>query len=229
MISAFLQWLGFGLCHQLPERSFFGGGIQAPVCARDTGIYIGFVVSLALVALLHRGERRRGFPGAAAWIVFGLLVAWMGFDGFSSYAGLRTTTNELRLITGLGVGFASAAILAPMLNEELWKRSSSARILDPTWRLAVWVVAMPVTWAALWWLAPLLGIAYPLLIALCILATFTAINLVIIGMLPPFDRAADRISQLILPATIALAVTFVEIWLAGLMRVALFALAGVSS
>ena len=62
MLAEFLHWLGFGLCHQLPERSFFGGGVQVPVCARDTGIYVGFVVAFALIALVHRGERPTGFP-----------------------------------------------------------------------------------------------------------------------------------------------------------------------
>ncbi|TLM98193.1 MAG: DUF2085 domain-containing protein, partial [Actinobacteria bacterium] len=104
VLSEFLQWFGFGLCHQLPERSFFGGGYQLPVCARDTGIYVGFMVSLAVVAAIHRRERPRGFPRPAVWALLGILVALMGADGVSSYAGWRETTNALRLATGLGVG-----------------------------------------------------------------------------------------------------------------------------
>ena len=52
MLQGFLHWMGYGLCHQLPERSFFGGGVQVPVCARDTGIYFGVLISLALIAIV---------------------------------------------------------------------------------------------------------------------------------------------------------------------------------
>ena len=45
MLAAFLHWLGLRPVPPAPERSFFGGGVQVPVCARDTGIYIGFVLS----------------------------------------------------------------------------------------------------------------------------------------------------------------------------------------
>ena len=53
-LRSLLHGMGYGLCHQLPERSFFGGGVQVPVCARDTGIYIGVLLSLFLIAVLHK-------------------------------------------------------------------------------------------------------------------------------------------------------------------------------
>src|SRR6266404_9479319 len=33
------------LCHQLPDRSFFIAGHQFAVCARCTGLYVGFTVA----------------------------------------------------------------------------------------------------------------------------------------------------------------------------------------
>ena len=161
VIQSFLQWLGFGLCHQLPERSFFGGGTQVPVCARDTGIYLGFMLSLILIALVHRGDRPREFPAPAGWVAIALMIGAMGVDGVSSYAGLRPTTNDLRLITGLLAGYAIGAVLTPMLNDEFWRTGSRERVLDPTWRLLAWLATVPVAFVAIRFGAPLLGVGYP--------------------------------------------------------------------
>jgi len=225
MLQSFLHWLGFGLCHQLPERSFFGGGVQAPVCARDTGIYIGFLVSLTLISILHGSRRPRGFPAVPGWIAIGLMIAAMGWDGVSSYAGFRTTTNDLRLLTGLTAGFAIAAILAPMLNDELWRTGTSERVLSPSWRLGAWLAAVPVTFALVRWGGPLLGVGYPLLVAVAVLATLTAVNLVIVCLTPAFERKAGRITDAWLAILIALLIAVLEIWLSGLLRYGLISLA----
>ena len=36
-------------CHQLPERSFFIGKYQMPICARCLGIIIGYIISIILL------------------------------------------------------------------------------------------------------------------------------------------------------------------------------------
>ena len=218
MIQSFLHWFGFGLCHQLPERSFFGGGAQVPVCARDTGIYVGFLLSLALIAALHRGSRPREFPSVAGWIAIGLMIGAMGIDGVSSYAGWRTTTNDLRLITGLLAGYAIAAMLAPMLNDVVWRTGSRERVLDPAWRLGVWLATVPAAFVVIRFALPLLGVGYPLLVAALILATLTAVNLVMVSLLPPFERRAERLRDAWLSILIALGLAFMEIWLSGLLR-----------
>src|SRR5512139_1408295 len=105
MLAELLHWFGFGLCHQLPERSFFGGGMQVPVCARDEGLYFGFVIGALLVWLLHRPHRPRDLPGPAALGVAAALLGVMVVDGFTSYAGIRETTNVVRLATGTGAGY----------------------------------------------------------------------------------------------------------------------------
>jgi len=221
VLERFLQWMGLGLCHQLPERSFFGGGVQVPVCARDTGIYLGFVAAFCLVALLHRGERPTGFPHWRVWVVMGLYLGAMGIDGVSSYAGLRVTSNELRLLTGLGVGIAAATVVYPMLQDELWRRANAIRLLDPLYRFWAWVALLPAMYAVVWCGGPFLGVGYPLLVAACIVFTLAAINLVIVGLLPPFDRRSDQLGQLWLPVLIAIAISFVEIAGAAALRVLL--------
>lgn len=225
MLATALRFLGLGLCHQLPERSFFGGGLQVPVCARDTGIYVGFVVSLVVIALLDRGRRRAEMPPMWLVAIALLLLAAMGWDGVTSYLELRPTTNEIRLATGLGAGFALALVVAPILNAQLWRGGSPGRVLGRGADAAIWLAAIPLTFLLIYAGAPFLGIGYPLLVALCILMTFTAVNLVIVALVPRFEGAAARARDLILPAGIAFVLTLAELALADVLRIALLRLA----
>jgi len=218
VLADLLHWMGYGLCHQLPERSFFGGGVQAPVCARDTGIYVGMVVSIALIALLHHRERPKGLPRGYAWAFMGACVLFMAWDGVTSYAGMRTTTNDLRLLSGLGVGFSAGLLLVPLLNDTLWRHASPRPVLGDARRFGIWVLAIPATFAAVKWAAPMLGVWYPVLVALCILAALAAVNLLIVALLPAFDRRAERMRDLVRPVLVASMLAIAEIWLAGALR-----------
>lgn len=223
-IASILRLLGYGLCHQLPERSFFGGGLQAPVCARDTGIYLGFVISLALLIALHKGTRPREFPPLPVWVLLAVLVGFMGWDGVTSYAGLRESNNLLRLITGMSTGFAVAVIVLPLLNDTLWARADNARVLSTLRQILAWLAGLPVG-VGLVWVAPALGPVYPVLIAVSILVTLTAVNMVLVGTLPWYDRRAAAWSDLVAPALWGLLLAFLEIaasaaaryWLVGLV------------
>lgn len=215
MLDQLSHWLGLGLCHQLPERSFFGGGVQLPVCSRDTGIYLGFLVAFAVLWMLHRHLRPTRFPAVHVWAVMAVYVLAMGWDGVSSYAGLRVTNNALRLLTGLGVGVSAATVVYPMLQDALWRQAGRTRLLDPAWRFAAWLTLVPLSFALIWWGGPLLGVGYPLLVMLAVVFTIASINLAIVGMFPLFDRKAERFADL-LPA----------ILVAGLLALAMIAGAG---
>ena len=221
MLEAALHWLGFGLCHQLPARSFFAGGHQLPVCARDTGIYLGFVVALLVAALLDRGRRRTGMPPAWLLGVGFAAVALLGWDGVTSYMGLRPTTNLIRLATGTGTGFAIALVIVPLLNAQLWKRGSEERVLGTPLEGLAWCVAAPVTFAAALWGGPMLGVGYPLLVSAAILVTFTAVNLVLVSLVPRFERSFERLRDTWPAVLLALALTMLEIGGADWLRLAL--------
>ena len=48
-MEKWLKWMDFGKrigCHQKPERSFFINGYQFPVCARCTGVMIGYLLAI---------------------------------------------------------------------------------------------------------------------------------------------------------------------------------------
>jgi len=118
-ILSYVLWnLGYSLCHQIPERSFFIDGYQLPMCARDTGTFIGFLI-VFLYGILRKRYLYSALPDrysiAATIIGFILYV----FDGLSSYVGIRDTTNAFRLTTGLmlgaGIGFFSITLFSFIL------------------------------------------------------------------------------------------------------------------
>lgn len=224
MIDTALHWLGFGLCHQLPARSFFAGGHQLPVCARDTGIYLGFLIALATIALLDRRRYRTGMPPAWLLGVGAALLALMAWDGVTSYAGLRSTTNLIRLATGTGTGFALALVIAPLLASQLWRHRSEEPLLASPLEGVVWCAMLPASVGLVYWGAPLLGVGYPLLVAAAVLATFTCVNLVVVLLVPRLERRAVRLRDAWPAALIALAATAVELAAADALRLALLSL-----
>jgi len=93
-------------CHRISGRSFFVGGRQFHVCARCTGILIGYTLAPLMLLSKH-----------AALYLFPLFLLLMAIDGGTQLFGLRESNNALRLATGLGFGltlppFFVLAILA---------------------------------------------------------------------------------------------------------------------
>lgn len=195
MLDAWMHWLGFGLCHQLPERSFFAGGLQVPVCARDTGIYLGFLVSLAVLAVLTRGRRPSELPSWPLLALAGIFAAAMAFDGVMSYTGLRATTNDIRLVTGLAAGYAMPLLVLPMLNGQLWHHPGRDRVLDGYAATLVWLGWLPATFAAIRWALPLLSVGYPVLVGVAIVVTFVVVNMVIVSLVPRLGQRAGRLRE----------------------------------
>lgn len=91
-----------GGCHQRPERSFFIGSYQFPVCARCTGVFLG---QSAMLAMLLCGKK----PGVG--LSAAMLLA-MGADWFAQYAGICESTNPRRFITGILGGAGIMALYA---------------------------------------------------------------------------------------------------------------------
>ncbi|MCE5203358.1 MAG: DUF2085 domain-containing protein [Coriobacteriales bacterium] len=220
MLEALFHVVGYGLCHQLPERSFIAGGYQLPVCARDTGIYLGFALSATIIVLVERGRRSTEVP-RAPWLIAGVaFLAAMAFDGVTSYAGLRSTTNDLRLSTGLLAGYALPLLVVPMLNGQLWRAASRERLLEGG-RGWIWLASVPVSYGVIKWVLPVTGAVYPLLVTIAILFTFAVVNLVIVTVVPVFERRARRLADAGPQIAVAVALTIAELAGAYALRVLL--------
>jgi uncharacterized membrane protein len=98
-IIHFFNFIGSIVCHQRPERTFVIGGQLLPVCARDTGGYLGLLVGY--VVLLFRRNKSKGPP--SLWMTL-LLSMPLIIDVATQTLGFRESNNSLRLLTGLFFG-----------------------------------------------------------------------------------------------------------------------------
>jgi uncharacterized membrane protein len=84
-------------------------GWKMGFCERDLAIYVG-VLLVSLAYARNRGLRALGF------LPYGVLILPIVLDGFTQLFGLRESTWELRVFTGLLFGLASAALVLPRLD-----------------------------------------------------------------------------------------------------------------
>ena len=84
-------------------------GWKMGFCERDLAIYVGLLV-VGLIFARRRDMRPAGF------FVYGVLILPMAVDGFTQLFGWRESTWELRTVTGLLFGLASAWLVLPRLD-----------------------------------------------------------------------------------------------------------------
>lgn len=217
MLERLYQWIGFAVCHQLTERTLSFQGRFLPVCARDTGIYVGFLFSFLYLSLTHR-QRENALPSRPVMVVAGVFVGTMAVDGVTSYLGWRTTTNELRLLTGLLTGFALPVFLFPVMNYQLWENSTDQEVLSD-WKAVVGLlVLIGLVYLFFWYAAFVPAIVMSTVVVISIVFTFALINLLIISILPWWFQTARRLSDLWLSIGFSMILTFLELYLAFLMH-----------
>jgi len=95
-------------CHQNSSRSFFLNDNQQPFCARDTAIFLGMVIGVLFIVFYSMELN-------IFWILAGLVP--MAIDGGLQLIGLHTSTNLLRLITGMIAGIVVGIALGYIVGE----------------------------------------------------------------------------------------------------------------
>ncbi len=103
--------IGDRLCHQKAERSLFINGNQMPFCARCTGIWLGLIAGISLL-LVYTFEINERFLGL---VISGLIP--IGIDGVGQLIGLWSSTQILRLFTGLIAGIVMGVALGVIIDE----------------------------------------------------------------------------------------------------------------
>jgi uncharacterized membrane protein len=103
----------FGLtCHQLPERSFHVRGEQVAVCQRDIAITATVLFSLLLAFAV---PRLRSIPPASLRTAL-LISIPLAVDGLTQLVGLRESSWELRVATGVVFAAGWSWFAIPRLN-----------------------------------------------------------------------------------------------------------------
>ena len=99
---------GSRICHQLPDRSFHTAGVQWPVCARCSALYLSAPVG-GLAAVLPVLRRRRSERRALVWLAVAsvptaatLAVQWLG---------LAEPSNIVRAVAALPLGALLAYVI----------------------------------------------------------------------------------------------------------------------
>jgi uncharacterized membrane protein len=111
--SGLLYAAGSLICHQLPERSFYLGAFQLPVCARCTGIYLGGAAG-AVATMTWRITRRRALTRIRTTHIRTVLLAGAVPTAVTfglEWLGGWPMTNEVRALAGLPLGAAVAFVV----------------------------------------------------------------------------------------------------------------------
>lgn len=91
-------------CHQMPERSFFFKGYQLPLCARCTGVVVGYAAALILVWFYR-----------PSWLILAITCGVMLLDWSLQALGWLPSTQPRRLASGMLGGYGLLSLQLKLL------------------------------------------------------------------------------------------------------------------
>jgi len=137
--------VGSSVCHQIPSHSYEVMGIQFPLCARCSGLYLGSFIGL--VYYFTQGRKKTLPKKGFSLLLLILFLVWAG-DGVNSFITdflnktiLYETTNATRLITGFGMGLVMSTALMTLFNLTVWQGGKNQPLLDNLLQVAAYSAA----------------------------------------------------------------------------------------
>jgi uncharacterized membrane protein len=217
-----LQLAVQGVCAQQHYVMF--GNYRLPLCARNTGIYAGFLATLCYIIASGRSRAAKLPP----WSIVGALAAAvvvMGIDGMNSmlldFGGynLYTPQNELRVATGLGMGSALAVFGVLVFNISLrWNARHDQAVVANWLQLGGAVVAGMLIYLLVWWAPQWLYYPLALFSVAGIVGVLFASNMFVVAMIGGYEGRVTLLRQLARPATIGLVLVVAELALLAWFR-----------
>lgn len=222
LLLALLFWPGYsldrkmyavvhGVCAQVHNVQL--GGVDLPLCARNTGIYSSYLITTLYLLALGRA-RAAMLPPIPITLTLLLLTGIMAVDGFNSMfrdlflPHLYVPRNDLRTLTGMGMGMMLAVLLLMIINVSLRRYPDDKTPVLRNWRelfggMAINLLVLTAIYgniAITYW--PIAIIAW-----LGLVGILFVVNLLIASMLMGYEARMERPAQLARPATVSLVVT----------------------
>lgn len=221
IIMQFINKIGFSVCHQLPERTLLFGKIYMPVCSRCFGIYTGFLFTIIFLFSVFR-KKESDLPPLYIIIIVIISIFSAIIDGFLSYFEVYTTNNIIRLITGYMSGSGIAIILYPIFVYQYYRNFQRKKIFYHykyfiyfiiTSIIIIFVMLLSSSFSGIY--LKFFGIFFYYLSGFAVIFTFFFTNLTLFLLIPFFSQKASKFFSvnLVLPSIIALAATFIEIFI----------------
>lgn len=123
--------IGYAVCHRIDTRSLHIGERQLPLCARCSGQYLGALFGIIFLSITAR--RKVGMPSQSVIVILFLFVLAYAIDGINSYFHLSPMlemfpsfphlyepSNEMRLLTGSGMGLSISVAIFLVFNRTVW-------------------------------------------------------------------------------------------------------------
>ena len=121
LIAAVVFAIGGIICHQRPERSFFWGAHQFPVCARCTGLYVSALLGvIGWVAIKSAGHwRPRAIDPKTGRMVLIACALPTAISLASGSLGVWDGSNITRALISLPLGATAGVIVAAVATKDL--------------------------------------------------------------------------------------------------------------
>lgn len=184
-----MDQVGYAVCHQIPDRTLAFNGRHLPVCARDTGLFLGIAVGLVVLFIAYRrGDGR--YPSVWKIVVLALFTVPLIVDALTTYTGLRTTTNDVRLATGALAGAGIAALVFPIVLRAFSRGDGEKRLFQTWWSIALLLLipagvfaAVKLQWPGAYWL-------WSLFVTAAVVFTFFILSYTLISLIRELWRGS---------------------------------------
>ena len=210
------DYAGAAFCHRIPVRSFTIAGRPVGLCARCSGMYLGFFIYLSLVILAGR-ERWTAFAPVPILVMMLGFVGIMGIDGLNSYSHffpnaphLYTPNNTLRLFTGLGTGIAIGSFIVPAVYQTIWKEQVRQPAVGTFPEMVGLIVITILGGLLLLAEFPITTYVLAILSVLGLLFILTGINTILMLILTRRENTIQHWGQAVVPLTIGFGLACAE-------------------